>query len=259
VGIEWGSLSTGEQIVSVAAAIAAVASAFAGWYGAILSHRTNKRLAREHTVLLRASADHAKHVRHNQTRVLREERVRVRVLNLGRPIQVESMVFRPKGADRIPEGLFEIWAAHSFEKPLQLPTHETHVLQLAVDALLKVDLRAQYRKPVRIRLVDGQSVDVRVRGLRRILNELADFKRDLDAGYELILPQRFVWIGNSGKSIEAFNGIIPANGEIRGETKGEDVPLEEQLAWRAGRNPQVEAVMAARAKKPRKRLLRRSV
>lgn len=227
----------------------AILSAIAAWYGAVISWKNQKRLATRESVSLRAQADHDKLMRMNGTRSLEDEKVRIRVFNEGRPIQIEALFFRPKGLEQIPLEFFGVHSSHVTSESCTLGTHETYVLTLKINSLLKLKSIKCEKYPIRIQLTDGEVIDLNAKGLAKILSELGAFKQALDAGHEVLLPDRYVWSGNEGWNLARFEGPIPAHAKITGKNLQDSVSDEEAAIWKSGRNPHREAVEAAMAKK----------
>ncbi|MCL4743732.1 MAG: hypothetical protein KJZ54_16165 [Phycisphaerales bacterium] len=243
--IDWESLTAADWI----ARIIWLLSALAAWGALWLSWHNHRRLRRQESVVLEAKADHHEVLKPNGTRKLSEERLNIRIFNKGRSLQIESVMLLPEGIDQIPRGLFD--DHKSGRQSALLETHRTYIMSVKVEDLLKLDDVRMRSKPIRVWLADGERLDLMVKGLVPIVNRLRAFKRDLENGLEVLLPSVYVWVGNQGKSIEAWEGPIPPEAELKHEAGSpeRDEPVADEDAWRTGRTPQREAIEAARAKK----------
>jgi len=54
-----------------------------------------------------------------------------------------------------------------------------------------------------------------------------------------------VWQGNQGRNIEHYTDDIPQDAQITDDAR-QPIPAEEEALWRSGRNPQLEALEAAK-------------
>jgi hypothetical protein len=248
--LNFESFTWVDWLLSLIGLFIAGSSAAAAWYGAIISRRNQKQLEKKSKVSLRVKAEHHRRIKSNTTRDMDGEVVRIRVFNEGRQVEVEKLILLLAGVDSIPRAFGQDFKG-TRTRVLSLEHHKSHVLTISVNDFLKLEQIAVEKKPLRLFLKDGDRLDLSVQGIGKIMRDLNEFKSDLKNGYEILLPNVFAYSGNSGWSIEQFEGKeISEELEIREEGSQNSVSPEDDAAWREGRNPQKEAASVARERKP---------
>tara|TARA_R110002073_G_scaffold336260_2_gene531481 strand:- start:28776 stop:29561 length:786 start_codon:yes stop_codon:yes gene_type:complete len=231
-----------DWLISIVGLFIAGSSAAAAWYGAIISRQNQKKLDQKSKVSLRVVAEHHKKYKLNTTRDIADEVVRVRLFNEGRQIEVEGMILLLEGLSEIPLAFADDFDTLQSGE-LLLEHHKSYVMTIFVKNFLELEQIAVIKKPLRLFLKDGDKLDFSIHGIRKIMQDLSEFKSDLNNGYEILLPNVFVYSGSHGWSIEKYEGKrISAELEIREQDSKEPVAPEDEVAWREGRNPQKEQV-----------------
>ena len=162
---------------------------------------------------------------------------------------IQAMILLLKDRETIPGAFTEDYSTCRNEV-LELEHLKSHVLSIPTQKFLELETVGVKKKPLRIFLKDGDRIDLHVQNLDQIMSELDTLKNDIEHGYELLLPDVFVFDGSRGRNIEQFEGKpIPDNMHIAFRDSKEPVPEDEEAAWRAGRNPQREQVEAAKLMK----------
>jgi hypothetical protein len=171
--IDFGSFTIVEWILSVLGILVALLSAGAAWYGAVISHKNQKRLIRRDSVVLRVTADHTRQIV-NGVREHGRETVNFRILNEGRPIQIDFIYHNPSKNEQIPAAFYKDFAAYG--ESINLGTHQTFVFKLKVMEFLQLTEITANDKPLMLMLADGEQVFPKVNDLEQVLSGLREDK-----------------------------------------------------------------------------------